>query len=212
MKTAPLDRSRDFGVAYCWCHLISTVASFYAADACGVQTRPCGANGHAPGCTSSGTSNCGLRLVATCICGSDLWPYRGRQGIAGPTPMGHEYCGVVEEVGGAVTSIRPGQLAIGSCFASDNTCPHCHAGYRTSCQRQEFVGDAQARRCCEFRWRRAHSSLHPAFCLGNCRGRFSRYGILWGRRHHWHRLDVLRVSSEVVIRWLAVAVNDPRPI
>jgi threonine dehydrogenase-like Zn-dependent dehydrogenase len=85
-----------------------------------------------------------LRLAATCICGSDLWPYRGLQSIAGPTPMGHEYCGVVEEVGSGVKSIRPGQFVIGSFFASDNTCPHCHAGYQTSCQRKEFVGGAQA--------------------------------------------------------------------
>ena len=40
-----------------------------------------------------------LRLSATCVCGSDLWPYRGLQPIDGPTPMGHEYCGIVEEVG-----------------------------------------------------------------------------------------------------------------
>jgi len=85
-----------------------------------------------------------LRLAATCICGSDLWPYRGLQSIAGPAPMGHEYCGVVEEVGSGVKSIRPGQFVIGSFFASDNTCPHCHAGYQTSCQRKEFVGGAQA--------------------------------------------------------------------
>ena len=51
-----------------------------------------------------------LRLSATCVCGSDLWPYRGLQPIDGPTPMGHEYCAIVEEVGGAVKSIKPGQL------------------------------------------------------------------------------------------------------
>src|SRR5262249_41404997 len=60
------------------------------------------------------------------------------------TPMGHEYCGIVEEVGSAVTSVVPGQFVIGSFFASDNTCPHCRAGYHTSCQRRELVGDAQA--------------------------------------------------------------------
>jgi threonine dehydrogenase-like Zn-dependent dehydrogenase len=58
--------------------------------------------------------------------------------------MGHEYCGIVEEVGRAVTSIKPGQFVIGSFFASDNTCPHCHIGYQTSCQQREFVGGAQA--------------------------------------------------------------------
>jgi threonine dehydrogenase-like Zn-dependent dehydrogenase len=58
--------------------------------------------------------------------------------------MGHEYCGIVEEVGRAVRSVKPGQFVIGSFFASDNTCPHCHAGYQTSCQHKEFVGGAQA--------------------------------------------------------------------
>ena len=85
-----------------------------------------------------------IRLSATCICGSDLWPYRGVNATTSPTPMGHEYCGIVEEVGRAVTSIKPGQFVIGSFFASDNTCPHCHAGYQTSCQHKEFVGGAQA--------------------------------------------------------------------
>jgi threonine dehydrogenase-like Zn-dependent dehydrogenase len=85
-----------------------------------------------------------LRLSATCVCGSDLWPYRGIQDVTEPTPMGHEYCGIVEEVGKGVTSIRPGQFVIGSFFASDNTCPHCKAGYQTSCQHREYVVGAQA--------------------------------------------------------------------
>jgi threonine dehydrogenase-like Zn-dependent dehydrogenase len=63
-----------------------------------------------------------LRLAATCVCGSDLWPYRGVQPIDGPTPMGHEYCGFVEEVGSAVKSIKPGQFVVGSFATSDNTC------------------------------------------------------------------------------------------
>ena len=58
--------------------------------------------------------------------------------------MGHEYCGIVEEVGGAVASVKPGQFVIGSFFASDNTCPSCQAGYQSSCRHKEFVGDAQA--------------------------------------------------------------------
>jgi threonine dehydrogenase-like Zn-dependent dehydrogenase len=85
-----------------------------------------------------------LRLSATCICGSDLWPYRGVSATTQPTPMGHEYCGIVEEVGRAVTSVRPGQFVIGSFFASDNTCPHCKAGYQTSCQHRQPVIGAQA--------------------------------------------------------------------
>src|SRR5258708_31075875 len=85
-----------------------------------------------------------VRLSATSVCGSDLWPYRGIQPVSEPTPMGHEYCGIVEDVGRAVTKIKPGQFVIGSFFASDNTCPHCQAGYQTSCQHKEFVTTAQA--------------------------------------------------------------------
>src|SRR5438552_10161152 len=58
--------------------------------------------------------------------------------------MGHEYCGIVEETGSAVTSIKPGQFVIGSFFASDNSCPNCQIGYHSSCQHAEFVGTAQA--------------------------------------------------------------------
>ena len=85
-----------------------------------------------------------IRNSATCVCGSDLWPYRGINPVTQPTPMGHEYCGIVEEVGSAVTTIKPGQFVIGSFFASDNTCPNCQAGYQSSCQHAEFVGTAQA--------------------------------------------------------------------
>jgi threonine dehydrogenase-like Zn-dependent dehydrogenase len=85
-----------------------------------------------------------IRISATCVCGSDLWPYRGINPVAQPTPMGHEYCGIVEEVGSAIKSVKPGQFVIGSFFASDNTCPNCQAGYQSSCQHAELVGGAQA--------------------------------------------------------------------
>ena len=85
-----------------------------------------------------------LRLAATCVCGSDLWAYRGLQPINGPTPMGHEYCGFVEEVGSAVTSVKPGQFVVGSFATSDNTCPHCRYGYQSSCVQREFMTRAQA--------------------------------------------------------------------
>lgn len=85
-----------------------------------------------------------IRIAAGCVCGSDLWPYRGVQPTAEPTPMGHEYCGTVEEIGSAVRSIKPGQFVIGSFFASDNTCPNCQIGYQSSCQHRELVGGAQA--------------------------------------------------------------------
>lgn len=85
-----------------------------------------------------------LRISATCVCGSDLWPYRGLQSGGGPTPMGHEYCGIVEEVGSAVRSIQRGQFVVGSFATSDNTCPHCTYGYPSSCSRREFITRAQA--------------------------------------------------------------------
>jgi threonine dehydrogenase-like Zn-dependent dehydrogenase len=85
-----------------------------------------------------------IKLSAACVCGSDLWPYRGIDTVEQPLPMGHEYVGVVEEVGSAVTNIKPGQFVIGSFFASDNTCEICRAGYQSSCVHRELVGGAQA--------------------------------------------------------------------
>jgi threonine dehydrogenase-like Zn-dependent dehydrogenase len=85
-----------------------------------------------------------IRISAACVCGSDLWPYRGIAPITQPTPMGHEYCGMVEEVGSAVKTIKPGQFVVGSFFASDNTCPNCQFGYQSSCMHRELVGGAQA--------------------------------------------------------------------
>jgi threonine dehydrogenase-like Zn-dependent dehydrogenase len=81
-----------------------------------------------------------IRLSATCVCGSDLWPYRGADPVQEPSPMGHEYAGVVQEVGGKVQTIRPGQFVVGSFFASDNTCELCQAGYQSACSNKEPVG------------------------------------------------------------------------
>ena len=81
-----------------------------------------------------------IRLTAACVCGSDLWPYRGIEAVDRPTPMGHEYVGVVEEVGSEVTTVRPGQFVVGSFFASDNTCEICRAGYQSRCVNAEIMG------------------------------------------------------------------------
>ncbi|MEV0089558.1 zinc-dependent alcohol dehydrogenase family protein [Saccharopolyspora sp. NPDC050642] len=81
-----------------------------------------------------------IRLSAACVCGSDLWPYRGIEQLDGPTPMGHEYVGIVEEVGGEVENIKPGQFVVGSFFASDNTCEVCQAGYQSSCVHRVIMG------------------------------------------------------------------------
>ncbi|KQV12675.1 zinc-dependent alcohol dehydrogenase family protein [Kitasatospora sp. Root107] len=85
-----------------------------------------------------------IRTVATCVCGSDLWSYRGINPVTGPQPIGHEYVGVVEEVGSAVSTVKPGQFVIGSFIASDNTCPICRAGYHTNCQHRDFPNGCQA--------------------------------------------------------------------
>jgi threonine dehydrogenase-like Zn-dependent dehydrogenase len=85
-----------------------------------------------------------LRLSATCICGSDLWPYRGIAKTEKPTPMGDEYCGIVEEVGKEVRNIKRGQFVVGSFATSDNTCVICHDGYQSSCVQREFMSAAQA--------------------------------------------------------------------
>ncbi len=85
-----------------------------------------------------------IRLSATCICGSDLWPYRGLQPNEGPAHMGHEYCGVVVEVGSEVKTVKPGQFVVGSFCLSDNTCPHCKFGFQSSCVQREFMTGAQA--------------------------------------------------------------------
>jgi threonine dehydrogenase-like Zn-dependent dehydrogenase len=81
-----------------------------------------------------------IRIAAACVCGSDLWPYRGVDPVTAPTPMGHEYVGVVEEVGDQVAAIKPGQFVVGSFAASDNTCEICRAGYQTSCLHREWIG------------------------------------------------------------------------
>src|SRR3982750_379613 len=83
-----------------------------------------------------------IRIVRACVCGSDLWPYRGI-GVgddAWPMPMGHEYVGIVEEVGADVATVRPGQFVVGSFWASDNTCPICRAGYQSACVNRVPMG------------------------------------------------------------------------
>lgn len=85
-----------------------------------------------------------VRTVATCVCGSDLWRYRGIQDVKQPTPIGHEYVGVVEAVGDAVTTVRPGQFVVGGFLTSDNTCPLCKAGAHANCQNGTGYDGCQA--------------------------------------------------------------------
>jgi threonine dehydrogenase-like Zn-dependent dehydrogenase len=85
-----------------------------------------------------------VRLAATCICGSDLWPYRGVEKLDGPAHMGHEYVGVVEQVGDAVENVRVGDFVVGSFVASDGTCEICRAGYQSGCLHRVFITGTQS--------------------------------------------------------------------
>lgn len=86
-----------------------------------------------------------IRLTATCICGSDLWPYRGVEAVD-HQPMGHEYVGVVEQVGDDVATVTPGDHVIGSFVHADGTCGICRAGFPSSCVNREFATGMQAER------------------------------------------------------------------
>jgi threonine dehydrogenase-like Zn-dependent dehydrogenase len=81
-----------------------------------------------------------IRVTAACVCGSDLWPYRGVEEMQWPAPMGHEYVGIVEEVGDDVQTIKPGQFVVGSFWATDNTCEICRAGYQSGCVNRVPMG------------------------------------------------------------------------
>jgi len=79
-----------------------------------------------------------IRLTGTCICGSDLWPYRGAE-PADQLLMGHEYVGIVEDIGNDVKTLHVGDFVVGSFVISDNTCEICQAGYQSRCVHAEFV-------------------------------------------------------------------------
>jgi threonine dehydrogenase-like Zn-dependent dehydrogenase len=81
-----------------------------------------------------------VRVTAACVCGSDLWPYRGINAVTEPTRIGHEFVGIVEEVGSEVRSVRPGDFVIAPFMYSDNTCPHCRVGIQSRCQHGGFWG------------------------------------------------------------------------
>lgn len=85
-----------------------------------------------------------VRNAATCVCGSDLWDYRGINPVPEPKPFGHEYCGVVEAVGSEVTSVKPGQFVIGSFYASDGVCPNCRNGIQSNCLNRHLMSGCQA--------------------------------------------------------------------
>jgi threonine dehydrogenase-like Zn-dependent dehydrogenase len=81
-----------------------------------------------------------VRVVASCVCGSDLWPYRGVQPTRDPHPIGHEFVGVVEETGADVRTVKPGDFVIAAFAISDGTCRNCRNGITTSCENGGWWG------------------------------------------------------------------------
>ncbi len=81
-----------------------------------------------------------VRVTAACVCGSDLWPYRGVRPTTRPKRIGHEFVGYVEEVGSAVTTLRKGAFVVAPFAISDGTCPHCRNGITTSCEQVAWWG------------------------------------------------------------------------
>ena len=85
-----------------------------------------------------------VRTLATSVCGSDLWPYRGVDQVTRTWAIGHEYCGIVEQVGDAITAVQPGQFVVGGFLASDNTCPNCRAGFQSHCRQSTGYDGCQS--------------------------------------------------------------------
>jgi threonine dehydrogenase-like Zn-dependent dehydrogenase len=97
-----------------------------------------------PDLTIAAPTDAIVKVVAGCICGSDLWSYRGENDITAGSTIGHECVGVVEEVGSAVTSFRPGDFVIVPFDHCDNTCAHCRAGMQAACENLGFTVSGQA--------------------------------------------------------------------
>ena len=85
-----------------------------------------------------------LKVEVACVCGSDLWPFRGIAPVTEPRPMGHEYVGTVVEVGEKVKNVKVGDFVVGSFCTSDNTCEICESGFQSRCANGGFMGDTQA--------------------------------------------------------------------
>ena len=85
-----------------------------------------------------------VRTVAACVCGSDLWRYRGISPVSRPSPIGHEFCGVVESVGEGVVSVRPGDFVVGGFNPADNTCAICRKNAHANCLHRSYYDGCQA--------------------------------------------------------------------
>src|SRR4051812_38090956 len=104
-----------------------------------------------------------VRVVLACVCGSDLWYYRGDSGFA-PGPIGHEFIGVVEDTGSAVSNVSNGDLVIPPFAFSDGSCPNCRHGITTSCMNGGFFpmnGDGGQGEAVRVRWPTRRSYLFP---------------------------------------------------
>jgi threonine dehydrogenase-like Zn-dependent dehydrogenase len=85
-----------------------------------------------------------IKVTAGCICGSDLWPYRGFNDITPGNTIGHECVGIVAEVGAEVTDFKPGDFVIVPFDHCDNTCAHCRNGMHSGCVNLGFTSSGQA--------------------------------------------------------------------
>lgn len=81
-----------------------------------------------------------VRVTRSCICGSDLWPYKSKPAGADGQRMGHEFIGVVEDVGAEVTTVKPGDVVLAPFVYSDGRCDFCAEGLHTSCRNGGFWG------------------------------------------------------------------------
>jgi len=93
--------------------------------------------GDRPDATIAEPTDAVVRVVLACVCGSDLWYYRGETPFE-CGPIGHEFVGVVEEVGSDVGAVKRGDFVIAPFAYSDGTCPHCRHGIHTACERGGF--------------------------------------------------------------------------
>jgi threonine dehydrogenase-like Zn-dependent dehydrogenase len=85
-----------------------------------------------------------VQVSASCICGSDLWSYRGQDSFREGDPIGHEAVGLVAEIGDEVVNFKAGDFVVVPFCHCDNTCPHCKAGMQSNCQNLEFTNGGQA--------------------------------------------------------------------
>jgi threonine dehydrogenase-like Zn-dependent dehydrogenase len=95
---------------------------------------------HQPDPTIQKPTDAVVKVVAACVCGSDLWPYRGDNPVNEPSRIGHEFVGIVQEVGSEVRSLHAGDFVIAPFMYSDNTCPHCRVGIQSACSAGGFWG------------------------------------------------------------------------